>query len=113
MNDKQIKYIVTRVNSTELANDYQIPEIMKQIENKNQRVRHRRSITSIARPEILVIVDSTLYEKLDKDVFAVNEYVRNFWSAVNLRFKTLTNPKVELNIAGIVISKSTSATPYM
>ena len=98
------KHIVTQLKSKDLANDYLIPETVKNTIDDNQR--RRRSAPSVVRPEVLVVVDSTLYDKLGKDTSAINQYIRNFWSAVNLRFKTISNPKVELNIAGIFIAKT-------
>ena len=64
-------------------------------------------------PEILVVVDEKLFSKSGRSVSATNTYVRNFWNAVNLRFKLVTSPRIELNIAGIIIGKSASATPFL
>jgi hypothetical protein len=83
------------------------------ISTQRLKKRQRRSAPSVVRPEVLVVVDSTLYAKLGKDTSATNQYIRNFWSAVNLRFRTISNPKVELNIAGIVISKTPASTPFL
>ena len=103
-NDTENKHIVTKLKTKDLANDYLIPEIEKTENDENQR--QRRSAPSVVRPEVLVVVDSTLYAKLGKDTSATNQYIRNFWSAVNLRFRTISNPKVALNIASKVISKT-------
>ena len=65
------------------------------------------------RPEILVVVDQKLYNKLGNNVASVNNYVRNFWNAVNLRYKSITSPRIELNIAGIIIGKTPGDTPYL
>ena len=105
------KHVVTQLKSKDLANDYLIPEAVKNTKDDNQR--RRRSAPSVVRPEVLVVVDSTLYDKLGKDTSAINQYIRNFWSAVNLRFKTISNPMVELNIAGIVIAKTPASTPFL
>ena len=110
-NDAKIKHTVTKLKHKDLANDYLIPETVPDDKDENQR--HRRSAPSVVRPEVLVVVDSTLYDKLGRDTAATNQYIRNFWSAVNLRFKTISNPRVELNIAGIIISKTPAATPFL
>ena len=109
--DAKIKHTVTKLQHKDLANDYLIPETVPDDKDENQR--HRRSAPSVVRPEVLVVVDSTLYDKLGRDTAATNQYIRNFWSAVNLRFKTISNPRVELNIAGIIISKTPAATPFL
>ena len=99
----------------DLANDYeQIEDLVDDlVEDSSVVSRTRRSTPSIIRPEILVVVDEKLYSKLANNAARVNKYVRNFWNAVNLRYKTITNPRIELNIAGIIIGKSSSDTPYL
>eukprot|EP00092_Neocalanus_flemingeri_P005526 GFUD01005956.1.p1 GENE.GFUD01005956.1~~GFUD01005956.1.p1 ORF type:complete len:489 (-),score=121.51 GFUD01005956.1:182-1648(-) len=105
------EHIVMKQKIIDLSNDYMPPAILK---NANVEIkRQRRSAPSVVKPEILVVVDSTLYAKLGKDTSAVTQYITNFWSALNLRFRTISNPRVELNIADIVISNTPADTPYL
>merc|ERR1711953_280777 len=64
---------------------------------------------SKVQPEVLVVVDLSLHSDLGGDHLATSQYVRNFWSAVNLRFRTLSNPAVELVVVGMEVGN----TPYL
>ena len=86
-------------DNASLAHDYaMIEDIPKEAEKKKRK--KRSSASSTVTPEILVVVDEKLFSKLGRSVSATNTYVRNFWNAVNLRFKLVTSPRIELNIAG-------------
>merc|ERR1712223_699972 len=60
---------------------------------------------SLVQPEVLVVVDSALHSALGEDILTTTQYVRNFWSAVNLRFRTLSDPAVELVVVGLAVGK--------
>ena len=64
-------------------------------------------------PEILVVVDKTLFNKLGKSKSATRKYIVNFMSAVNLRFKSVESPRIQLKLADIHISQSKYDTPYI
>ena len=64
---------------------------------------------SHVQPEVLVVVDSSLHTTLGGDIITTTEYVRQFWSAVNLRFQSLSSPSVELVVVGMEIG----STPYL
>jgi len=66
-------------------------------------------MSSGVQPEVLVVVDSALHSALGGDLPTTSQYVRNFWSAVNLRFRTLSNPAVELVVVGVEVGN----TPYL
>ena len=66
-------------------------------------------MSSGVQPEVLVVVDSSLHSALGSDLPTTSQYVRNFWSAVNLRFRTLSNPAVELVVVGVEVGN----TPYL
>ena len=57
---------------------------------------------SLVQPEVLVVVDSALHSALGGEILTTTQYVRNFWSAVNLRFRTLSDPAVELVLGAAV-----------
>ena len=95
----------------ELANDYALIEDTP--EEFEAEGRSKRSTNTVVRPEILVVVDEKLFSKLGRSVSVTNSYVRNFWNAVNLRYKLVTSPRIELNIAGIIIGKTASTTPFL
>ena len=64
-------------------------------------------------PEILMIVDYFLFEKLKFNKEETQKYVVSFCNAVNLRFATINSPKIQLQIAGILISESKTSLPYI
>ena len=98
-------------DNEKLTNDYALIENFP--EEPEAEKRMKRSASYTVRPEILVVVDEKLFSKLGRSVSATNTYVRNFWNAVNLRYKLVTSPRIELNIAGVIIGKSASATPFL
>jgi len=64
-------------------------------------------------PEILVVVDYALYKNMNRDTSAINEYIMSYFNAVNMRFATMLEPLVKLNIAGIVVASSQKSLPYI
>ena len=66
-------------------------------------------MSSKVQPDVLVIVDSSLHTALGGNLLTTSQYVRNFWSAVNLRFRTLSNPAVELVVVGVEVGN----TPFL
>ncbi|XP_043468799.1 A disintegrin and metalloproteinase with thrombospondin motifs 16-like [Leptopilina heterotoma] len=71
----------------------------------NMKSVSRRSVDElpyIVYPEILVFVDDLLFKKFEFNVIRAVEYTLSFWNAVDLRYREFTEPKIRLNIAGIV-----------
>ena len=54
-----------------------------------------------------------LLEKLNFNTQQTKKYVISFFNAVNLRFRSLTKPSVELYIAGIIVAETKSAFPFI
>ncbi|XP_043238912.1 A disintegrin and metalloproteinase with thrombospondin motifs 18-like [Amphibalanus amphitrite] len=74
--------------------------------------RNKRSTPSLY-PEVLLIVDYQTYEAHNFDAKAVKRYMMTFMNAVDLRYKSAEQPSITIKVAGIVISKSKEATPYL
>merc|ERR1719435_301266 len=64
-------------------------------------------------PEILVLVDYDGYLLHGQDNTKIKSYYVSFWNGADLRYKLLSYPKVKLSIAGIIISRSRDAMPYL
>ena len=64
-------------------------------------------------PEILILVDYFLFKKLKFDKKKTKKYILSFFNAVNLRFKSMESPRIELAIAGIIIAETKSAFPFI
>ena len=74
--------------------------------------RHKRSIPDLY-PEVLIIVDYETYAAHNFHAKTVKKYLMSFMNAVDLRYKSVNQPSITVKIAGIVISKSKEATPYL
>ena len=74
--------------------------------------RNKRSIPSLY-PEVLLIVDYETYSAHNFEAKAVKRYMMTFMNAVDLRYKSADQPSITVKVAGIVISKSKEATPYL
>ena len=110
---KEDQHILEEIVSSDLTDDYETIEDIADEDKAPDRKKKRSLSSSKVQPEILVVVDDTLYDQLGNDAVATNNYVRNFWNAVNLRFKHISNPVIDLNIAGIIIAKTPGSTPYL
>ena len=78
-----------------------------------RRGKAARDMPAKVQPEILILVDYFLFEKLKFDKKKTEKYVMSFFNAVNLRFKSVDSPRIELAIAGIIIAETKSALPYI
>ncbi|XP_008547413.1 A disintegrin and metalloproteinase with thrombospondin motifs 5 [Microplitis demolitor] len=72
-----------------------------------------RAFPPIIYPQILVIVDYSLYKKLDKSLWKMIPYLLAFWNGVDMRFRSLNRPRVRLNIAKILIAENRRALTYI
>ncbi|KAF7997649.1 hypothetical protein HCN44_006220 [Aphidius gifuensis] len=68
------------------------------------------TVPDIIYPEILVVVDDSLYQKLGGNVWEAIPYLLAFWNGVDLKYRSLDKPKWRLNIAGIVLAKDSVLT---
>ena len=97
-------------SSADQTADYQ------QVEADYSRSRRGKSLPATRRkvhPEILVVVDYPLFKILGFSVSKARKYIISYFNAVNMRFKTFSQPRIELHIAGIVFSKSKSSLPFI
>lgn len=82
-------------------------------EDKKKLKRTKREAPHIVYPEILVIIDYDGYKLHSRNDIQIKQYLVSFWNGVDLRFNLLKNPEIKISIAGIIISKGRSATPYL
>lgn len=87
---------------SEVEAEYRLPRRGKSLANKGK-----------VHPEILVIVDHTLFKKLDLDSGKAKQYVISYINAVNMRFRTFSQPTIELHLAGVIFGKSKSSFPFI
>ncbi|XP_044595285.1 venom metalloproteinase 3-like [Cotesia glomerata] len=70
-----------------------------------KRYRSKRSIPEIIYPEILVIVDHGLNERIGGSIRDKLLYLLAFWNGVDMRYRSLENPRIRLNIARILLAE--------
>ena len=64
-------------------------------------------------PELLVVVDHTLFSKFELDAEAARKYVISYINAVNMRFRTFYQPMIELQLAGVMLGRTKSSFPFI
>ncbi len=106
---------VIESNQTETKDETFKDFLLVEDPSNEEHVVSKRSINSVNTiyPEILVVVDKTLFNKLGNSKTKAREYVVNFMSAVNLRFKSVESPRIQLKLADIHLSQSKYDTPYI
>ena len=116
-------YHILTVIANDLAHDYEIiddnevpdkdGDDEEGMEMETQRRQRRSAVPAVVRPEVLVVVDTALLAQLGGSAQAATRYARNFWAAVNLRYRHLSRPGVELGLAGVIVARSPATTPYL
>ena len=89
--------------------DYQQVDTDYSIPRRGKSLSGRRKVY----PEILVVMDYQLFKIFGFSVSKARKYIVSYFNAVNMRYKTFTQPRIELNIAGIVLSKTKSSLPFI
>ncbi|XP_066590324.1 A disintegrin and metalloproteinase with thrombospondin motifs like [Prorops nasuta] len=75
--------------------------------------RSKRQVPDIIYPEVLVTVDYSLYKKFEYNMDSMLLYVVSFFVGVNMRLRVLTDPKIRVNVAAIIIAQDDLAVPYL
>ncbi|XP_042218912.1 A disintegrin and metalloproteinase with thrombospondin motifs 4-like, partial [Homarus americanus] len=112
--DSEGLHIVYRRASPGIDSDYALMELDHiPARSPDARPRRKRSAPYIIYPEILVLVDYDGYLLHGQDNSQIKSYYVSFWNGVDLRYKLLKGPRVKVSIAGIIISRSRDAMPYL
>ena len=82
-------------------------------EPKPSLSRSARSAPAVVRPEVLVVVDGSLYQRTGKEVSTTRKYIISFFSKVDNHFKSLSNPRISLHLSDIVILETPASPPYL
>ena len=78
-----------------------------------RQARQQHFSVSKVFPEILVMVDFSLYQRLHYSLSDTQNYVISYFNTVNSRFSGLSQPAVELMLVGVVVATSPSSLPYL
>ncbi|KAK0163867.1 hypothetical protein PV328_002553 [Microctonus aethiopoides] len=81
------------------------------LERFKSSIRTKRAIQDTIYPEILVIVDSSLYNVFGGHMVVMILYLMAFWNGVDMMFRPLESPKFRLNIAAVILVESVHAPP--
>ncbi|XP_043278161.1 venom metalloproteinase 2-like [Venturia canescens] len=87
--------------------------LSKQLSEMKDENPGPRAPPEIIYPEILVIIDYESYKSHGSNIWDSVLYYAAFFNGVDLKYRILEQPKVRLNIAGMVISMDHEATPYL
>ena len=98
---------LTRLDLNTGAGDYSLNVSLAR-QGRQQQYR-----VSKVYPEILVMVDFSLYERLSYSLADTQNYVISYFNTVNSRFSGLSQPGVELMLVGVVVATSPSSLPYL
>ena len=105
--------VTTRNSQTESqagsSEDYQQVDTAYSISRRGKSLSDRRKVY----PEILVVMDYQLFKIFGFSVSKARKYIVSYFNAVNMRYKMFTQPRIELNIAGIVLSKTKSSLAFI
>ncbi|XP_015117683.1 A disintegrin and metalloproteinase with thrombospondin motifs 12 [Diachasma alloeum] len=80
---------------------------------RSPRASRESIVPSVIFPEVLVVMDNSLFKTQGNDVSSAILYLLSFWNAVDLRYRSMSDPKIRLNIAGLIISVEEGGTPYI
>ncbi|OXU30304.1 hypothetical protein TSAR_016079 [Trichomalopsis sarcophagae] len=83
------------------------------VREKRAARKASNAVPDIIHPQVLVVLESTLFDVFKQDVDSVVDYVLSYWNAVDLRYRVFRSPDVRLNIAAIILSEDHNVTPYI
>ncbi|KAK0092857.1 hypothetical protein PV326_000452 [Microctonus aethiopoides] len=86
-----------------------ITVIQNSLANNNKELnedKQKKKIidTDTVYPEILVILDYDTFKYFRSDISEILVYLAAFWNGVDLRYRSLNDPKIRLNLAIIIIA---------
>ncbi|XP_057327771.1 A disintegrin and metalloproteinase with thrombospondin motifs like [Microplitis mediator] len=101
--DDKIYHIIHKIPETKMKK--QIPLKIKS--------RSKRSYPNTIYPEVLVIVDYSLNRKFGGNMKEIILYLLSYWNGVDMRFRSIQNPKIRLNIAGLIFAQDPWVLSYI
>ena len=101
---------ISRLDLSTGAGDYSLNVSLTG--DQTRQARQYYSVTKVY-PEILVMVDYSLYQRLQYSLSDTQNYVISYFNTVNFRFSGLSRPAVELMLVGVVVATSPSSLPYL
>ncbi|XP_022258273.1 venom metalloproteinase 3-like, partial [Limulus polyphemus] len=87
------------------------PETLNSTSVNQKRVK--RQIPEAVWPEVLLVVDYDTFKVHGHNNRDIKRYYVSFWNGVDLRYKIISNPKIRVSLAGMIVGKDRDATPYL
>ncbi|CAD6225370.1 GSCOCG00005644001-RA-CDS [Cotesia congregata] len=112
-------HVIYRMNDTniKLKNPRNLIFPDNPVVSKNYKTNNGTSGKStpkeIIYPEILLLVDYDTFKSFGSDISETLVYIAAFWHGVDLRYRQLTDPQININLASIIIAMDQDATPYL
>ncbi|XP_012224732.1 A disintegrin and metalloproteinase with thrombospondin motifs like [Linepithema humile] len=98
-------HVVYKIPPSSQYNDFKI--------TNPETHRAKRNAPDVIYPEMLVVLDYREFKLLGEDLQQAVTYLVSYWNGVDLRFRSLTAPRIRLSIAGLIIATDENATPYL
>ncbi|KAK0178170.1 hypothetical protein PV328_002145 [Microctonus aethiopoides] len=111
---KKDYHIIYRLPETKSANNG-IRIINRDRASSNNFIngQFKRAIPETIFPELLIILDNSLYVNVGNNHQSAIQYLLSFWNAVDLRYRIINKPQIRLNLAAFILSISEGGTPYL
>ncbi|XP_011305153.1 venom metalloproteinase 3-like isoform X2 [Fopius arisanus] len=106
---KDVKKVLINLDKHSSNNSFPTGDEQKSLRKYDKLKMH----SNVVYPEILTVIDYDTFKSFQSDVLELLVYLTAFWNGVDLRYKSLRDPKVHLNIATIIIGLDRNATPYL
>ena len=115
-------HTITRVERETVGHDYKlVPEdtvYEDPVESLPQMARgafiaSAQSSSYTKYPEVLIAVDYSLHKNLGKNEARTKQYVEKHFNAVNAMYAKLSEPKIKLVLAGVIIGTSAASLPFL
>merc|ERR1711963_1254528 len=118
--DKCLKVTLHTLNrvpeATEHGNDYELlPENMTitNLDDPTDPMSKAMPLQGTKYPEILFTVDYSLHKRLGSNEARTRQYVQRHFNSANSMYASLSNPRVKLQLAGIIVGTSPTSLPFL
>ncbi|KAJ8672479.1 hypothetical protein QAD02_003738 [Eretmocerus hayati] len=105
-------HVIFKISADNVTIDYEPSDNVLADKRSNQNIYRLFPLRTFY-PEILVVVDLSLYSHLGYEPDLAMNYIVPFWNGVDLRYKLLETPQVKLNIAGVILAQDETALQFI
>ncbi|XP_058790944.1 A disintegrin and metalloproteinase with thrombospondin motifs like [Phymastichus coffea] len=106
-------HVIFKISSQSSTLRYELSDDTIRYYQKYIKKRKRQQPLKVFYPEILVVLDASIYKHLGQDPHLAMNYLVPFWNGVDLRYSVLKSPEVKLNIAGVILAQDEMALKFI